>query len=28
MLLDLFYVVIGCLVLLVFWTFTKACDKL
>jgi len=26
--LDLFYVAIGCLVLLLFWGFTKACDKL
>jgi len=26
--LDLFYVLIGCMVLLVFWAFTKACDKL
>jgi len=26
--LDLFYVAVGCLVLLLFWGFTKACDKL
>jgi len=26
--LDLMYVVIGCAVLLLFWAFTKACDKL
>jgi hypothetical protein len=26
--LDLLYVVIGCAVLLLFWAFTKACDKL
>jgi len=25
--LDLFYVAIGCGVLLLFWAFTKACDK-
>jgi len=26
--LDAFYVVIGCLFLLVCWAFTKACDRL
>jgi len=26
--LDILYVAMGCLVLLVFWAFTKACDKL
>jgi len=26
--LDLFYVAIGCAVLMLFWAFTKACDKL
>jgi len=26
--LDLFYVAIGCLALLLFWAFAKACDKL
>jgi len=26
--LDLFYVATGCAVLLLFWAFTKACDKL
>ncbi len=25
---DLFYLVIGTAVLLIFWAFTKACDKL
>ena len=26
--LDLFYIALGCAVLLVFWAFTRACDKL
>jgi len=26
--LDLFYLAVGCLVLIVFWGFAKACDKL
>jgi len=26
--LDLFYVAVGCIVLVVCWAFTKACDKL
>jgi len=26
--LDLFYVAVGCGLLLLFWLFTKACDKL
>jgi len=26
--LDLFYIALGCTVLLIFWAFTKACDKL
>jgi hypothetical protein len=26
--LDLFYVAIGCITLFLFWVFTKACDKL
>jgi len=25
---DLLYVAIGCLSLLIFWVFTKVCDKL
>ena len=28
MMLDLFYVAIGCMFLLACWAFTKACDKL
>jgi len=28
MLLDLFYLAVGCLFLAVCWSFTKACDKL
>lgn len=26
--LDLFYIVVGCISLLLCWAFTKACDKL
>jgi len=26
--LDLLYLAIGCVFLLLFWAFTKACDKL
>jgi len=26
--LDLFYLAVGCMVLLIFWAFVKACDKL
>jgi len=26
--LDLFYVAVGCLFLVICWSFTKACDKL
>jgi len=26
--LDLFYLATGCVVLVIFWAFAKACDKL